>query len=200
MYATLPKNSKPSKSASKDQTRPVLTHAELRETTRIDSDAGERVADGWELVTCDSYQLARVRLSVTEEESREPLTAGPISSEALKAIEKTGSFRANSTIEPCNERGVPTGLSFARPDVGTFPNWDQLAPDVDPGAFSIGLDAELLYSLAQSLGAKQRGRCHVSLTFVTGKDGMPNALRPITVKAKGNPDASGILMPVRLDN
>lgn len=190
MYAVLPKGAKPSKSVSKDQTSPVLTHAELREHD-----------GGWELVMTDSYQLARVKLSVKGEHDGEELTAGAISTDALKAIEKTGAFYANGTVEPCNPYGVKSGLSFARTDLGKFPSWDQLEPDIAPGAFAIGLDAELLYQLAQSLGAKSSSGARVRITFVTDANGQPNPLRPMRVEAIGGSalESRGLLMPIRLD-
>lgn len=116
MYAILPDNARPSKSLSTDKTRPVLMAAELRET-----------GDGWEIVTCDSYQLACVALEVREDDG-EPLIAGPISGEALKAIEKSRAFRANGTIEPCALDGRSLGQSFAQPEVGAFPNWETVKP------------------------------------------------------------------------
>lgn len=191
-YAVLPKGAKPSKSVSKDQTRPVLTHAELRQPAD---------GTGWELVTTDSYQLARIPLSVktVDGSDGEPLTAGAISTDALKAIEKAGAFRANGSIEVCDTFGRPTGQTFTREDPGKFPQWDSLMPAEDIDEFTIGLNAEILYQLAQALGAKSRGKCHVALTFTNNPEThQPNPLRPIRVRAQDG-EACGLLMPVRVN-
>ena len=203
MYAVLPKGAKPSKSVSKDQTRPVLTHAELRQTTEIVD--GERKPTGWELIMSDSYQLARVKLSVMDADNAftPELVPGPISTDALKAIEKStaGAFTANGTVDPRNSNGAVAGPSFAREDPGRFPQWDALMPEHTGHEFAIGLDAELLYQLAQSLGAKDRGKCQVRLTFTSRDDGTPNPLRPMVVTAHGGNalEGQGLLMPVRID-
>ncbi len=124
MYAVLPKGSKPSKTVSKDQTRPILTDAELQQTQD----------GGWELLATDSYQLARIPLTVRDNDSSdEPLTPGPISTEALKAIEKTGAFRANGSVVPVDSGfGRDAGPSYpreTRDTRGQYPNVDQLMPD-----------------------------------------------------------------------
>jgi hypothetical protein len=188
MYAILPPRSKPSKSTSTDKTRAVLQHAELRET-----------ADGWELVTCDSYQLARVALETKERPGDEtPLIAGPISPDALKAIEKSRAFRANGTVEPCDPWGLATGQTFTRPDVGTFPQWDQLAPEAPAEEFLIGLDAKKLYELSQSLGAEKFIVLRVDLGADKNGQRPHSQRRPIAVgtNAGGFP---GLLMPVKFD-
>ena len=192
-YALLPKGAKPSKSVSKDQTRPVLTHAELRQSAD---------GTGWELCTTDSYQLARIPLSVKTADGLdgEPLTAGAISSDALKAIEKAGGFFANGTVQPCDELGRTTGQSFVRESPGAFPKWESLEPAPDIEEFTIGLDAEILYQLAQALGSKERGRCQVAITFTNDPNThRPNPLRPMRVRAKDG-EAHGLLMPVRVNS
>jgi len=190
MFLALPKGSKPSKSISTDATRPTLTHAELRQ-----ADTGD-----WELCATDSYQLARVALIRDDSSDITEPVAGSISADALKAIEKSGGFRATeTTIEPCDRNGLPTGATFARTDAGQFPRWDSLEPDNGAQPFSIGVDAELLFRLAQSLGSKERSGVRVKLTFVTGPDGNPNPVRPITVRPLTDNGSSGLLMPVRCD-
>jgi hypothetical protein len=195
MYALLPARAKPSKSASTDETRPILTYAELRQRN-----------DAWELVTCDSYQLARVPLQVIaepngDEPDGDPLTPGPISAAALKEIEKARSrgFRANGTVAPCNTNGVPLGQTFARPtDVGQFPAWDQLTPDPpsECDTFLLRVNAKLLYALSQSIGADHGITLRVDLG--ADKDGMrpTSQLRPIAVSANGC-EYDSLLMPIR---
>lgn len=193
MFLTLPKNSKPSKSTSGDSYRPVLQCAELREH------------DGrWELVVTDSFRLAHVRLEVHESpDGPQQISAGPISPEALKALEKTGAFYADEYVSPCDQSGQQTGQKFDRPyGQGDFPQWDNLMPDQQDGP-CIGLDAEFLYKLAESLGAKLRKdgatTNRVILRFQADSDRRINPLRPMIVTTPTTPDTVGLLMPVRTD-
>lgn len=187
MYAVIPGKAKPSKSLSTDKTRPILQHAELRETD-----------DGWELVTCDSYQMARVKLEISEDNG-EPLTPGPISMDALKAIEKSRGFTANGSVTPCDRYGTPAGPSYPRPDVGTFPQWDQLTPEapLDSDALVIGLDAKLLAALEQSLATDSYRGSHVYLRLDLSKVKDGAYLKPLAVSRNGR-DFDGLLMPVRV--
>lgn len=187
MYAVIPGKAKPSKSVSTDQTR--LQHAELRETS-----------DGWELIACDRYQIARVKLEVTDDNDGEPLTSGPISPDALKAIEKSRGFRANgSTVTPCDKHGVVAGPSYPRPDVGTFPDWDQFTPEppAEEDAYIIGLDAKLLHALSQSINTDGNTHSHVFLRvdLKPFKDGASSQRKPIMV-GRNSAEFPGLLMPV----
>lgn len=193
MYAVIPGKCKPSKSASTDRTRPILNHGELRQCK-----------DGsWELVTCDSYQLARVPLEVKDPDNAftPELTAGPITPEALKAAEKAGAFTANGTVDPVTPHGSTTGQSFTRPStdqLGQFPNWDQLKPEepFDGDEFTITLDPKLLLSLAQSLGAKKVITLRVDLKPEKDNARPSWQRRPIMCSVDGV-DFNGLLMPVR---
>jgi len=161
------------KVASRDATRPVLTHAFLR----VD---GERAT----LEACDSYKLARipVELEAGDEEGFVPV-------EALTTARKARaeSVSVNGSVD------IPGGPSFPRPELGQFPNAVQLFPDGEV-AFAVGVNAKFLHELAQGLGSET-----VRLEFVKVGD-EPSALRPIVVRPIGGdaPEADGLLMPVRL--
>ena len=170
--------------ASKEQHRPVLTNVHL------DVDKGQVVAT-------DSYMLARFPVELDEGD-----TSGPIPVDALKASRKpplklrTGedgvSIRANRNVEVV--QGEAPYLSVPRGDVDyTFPNADSLFPAV-LADFTIGLNAAKLAQLAKALGSDE-----VVLQFTAGKDGNPEALRPILVRpiSRGDDDPDGILMPIR---
>jgi hypothetical protein len=203
-YAVIPNKAKVSKSVSTDQTRPALCSAELR-----------LKGDQWVLEATDSYQLARVPLHVEKDEGPE-LTEGPIPMDALKSIEKTGAFVANGHVQAVDARnGQPAGPIFARPTraegypvpadaLGKWPDTDQLMPEYVAGdTVEIGLDAELLYRLAQALGktggtAKvRRVKVTVPLSESSGRrpNGAYQMLRPMLVEVDGS---EGLLMPIRL--
>lgn len=200
MYAVLPKKAKPSKSISKDATRPHLARAELirRETTE-DGETNER----WWLVATDSYQLVHVPLDVRESAgSPLALEEGCIPADALKEIEKAGAFRANGTIEPVDpDTGEQVGASFQRrtDEHGRFPNVDNLQPNFGETVY-VRFDASLLWAMAQSFGITPSVRPGArAIELELSADELAKAsgyCRPIIVHHAGN-DGHGLLMPVR---
>ncbi len=187
MYATLPAKAKPSKTTSKPKdARPTLENGEL---TFINNQ--------WVLSTIDSFRLVRLVLSVKDDNTTDALTPGVISQDALKAIEKSGGFRATETeIIPVTPQGVEVGLRFARNTVGKFPDTEQQLPELDGQEFTVGLNAKYLYEVAVALGAEKD---NVQLTFVSGADKLPNNQRPIVVTATGNRgENKSVLMPIRV--
>jgi hypothetical protein len=199
MYAVLPTKAKPSKSISKDETRPHLTHANL-------------VRDGdsdWTLLATDGYQLVRVPVYVMERAAGHPLEPGPIPADALKAIEKAGAFTANKQIVPVDPaNGQPVGPAFERTVEGKFPNFDMLWPVHEGRRLCLRFNASLLWSMAQSLGITTNGsvrdqtiELEVDLgqarTSADNRD-VEEYLRPIIVRRPtGDIMGDGLLMPVR---
>lgn len=188
MYLTLPNNARPSRALSTDASRPVLCAAHLRQD-----------AEGvWLLEATDSYKLVQLRLALNEPDDGPEPVAGPISTEALKAAEKAGGFRATAThIEPCGSSGMVTHTAYARPTcLGNAPDFDVLLREPDPAAFRISLDAKFLLDCAQALGTPGR-HAHVVLEFVADEQGRPARSRPMLVTT-ATVDGRAMLMPVRL--
>lgn len=189
MYATLPSKAKPSKCAAKPERgvfpRPHFGRVQLHQTPD----------GGWELLSTDSYKLARVRLEIHEEDERGPLTPGPISLDAMKAIERAGGFHANSHVVPVDKFGRDAGPTFARVDDGLpFPDCDQLMPETTGDEFTFAVSAKRLHELAEAFGQDT-----LRLTFV-GKNGLPRADRCIMVTPLvGNSCSRGLVMPLRLN-
>lgn len=197
MYAVLPKNAKPSKTASKDATRPILCRGELVNT-----------GDDWFVVTTDSYALAIVPVVVKDMANinTPALEAGPIPADALVAIEKAGAFTANGAVCPVDENGTPVAgaPSFERRDDGTFPNYVQLVPDTPRDVeLQVGFNPSLLLRLAQSLGHKEtkRGAPPVVLHLNVSSDVLEGARERGYVKAirVSHEGAGGVLMPIRVN-
>lgn len=132
-------------------------------------------------------------------------TAGYVTADALKAARKcagkleTAAFSANVVLKMLD------GQEFARPDHGRYPNMDAAIPK-DETKWSVSLDPELLYSLAQAIGAS-RG---VTLEFCgEGKAvRVKPMLNPRAETAKGAHagyapacvDALGLIMPIAQPN
>lgn len=200
MYAKLPKGAKPSRSVSKDDARPMLTSAEL-----VCIDEGEKkdpASAKWELQTTDSYQLVRLPVTVHMDEGPE-LTPGPISSDALKAIEKpgAGAFYANGSIEVLSaDFGGKLGQTFARePRAGSFPNVDQLMPDAPANELTLCFDPRKLEQVVKALGAggtSKNGR-PITITIDLANVQAGRHLRPLVIRAAHEPEAVALLMPVR---
>lgn len=177
---TLPSNVKPSKACSTDKTRPVVMNAYVRDTPR-----------GPELHATDTYMAARVPLTVEGK-----LTEGFVPSDALKHVEADRKDRSFST--PNGRVEVEGGrISYARPDFGSFPDFETLWPNGEPKEpLVLGLNAKLLYGLAQALGTD---RVKLTLDLSLSKDG--SYLRPYRVQplAGGVDGAEGLLMPIRVN-
>jgi hypothetical protein len=194
-HAALPTGAKPSKGASKDTTRPHLNRGQIVQR-------GEQ----WELHVTDSWKAAILPLSLVGEldESGPALTEGPLSVDALKLIEKTGNFRANGAVEPCDQYGRPTGVTLARVDNGDrYPNLPQLFPDAPHAddTLKLGIDAKLLLELAEAIGAKAGKHSTVVLEFDATKfteieSGGKQYLKTVVVTAKG--ERCALVMPVRV--
>lgn len=199
MIATLPKGSKPTKGASSDDTRPILCRGEL-------VDLG---ADQWVLDVTDSYKLVRIPLTLHKWEGTPALVGGPVSADALKAIEKSGAFTADAdTVSPWqNEKiggfvpadGAP---AFARDGAdceGQYPQFDKLIPDGDV-VYRCGLNAALLLELVQSVGplGKSGRGATVVFEYRAVNFGAQVNLRPVTVSVGEHCDV-GLIMPIRVD-
>lgn len=200
MIAVLPKGSKPTKGASSDETRPILCRGEL-------VDLG---ADSWVLVVTDSYKLVRIPLTLQKWDGTPELIAGPVSADALKAIEKSGAFTASvDTVEPWQRQrqGFPPmpadgAPAFARAGGdcdGQFPNVEQLMPDGEV-IYRFGFNAALLLELVQSVGTLGKSGKGAVVVFEYRARNFNDQvnLRGTTVSVGEHRDV-GLIMPVRVD-
>jgi DNA polymerase III sliding clamp (beta) subunit (PCNA family) len=188
MYAV---NGKIEKVASKDKTRPALTHVNLR----TDAD-GSR----W-LEATDSYKLIRVPArGATAEDTDGPIPAAVFTAArwaAARGLERESSIQANGSVSYELKEGG--SASMPRPDGFQFPDCARLVPEPSAVVFEVGLNAKLLLELAQGLGSDI-----VRVSFVGSDDGSPNALKPMIVRPQGGKVADaksvGVLMPVRISS
>lgn len=201
---SVPKGAKPSKVASKNQTRPVLTRGEIVER------------DGaFFLQTTDSYKLAEIPLTVEPGQGNAPV-AGPVPAEALKAIDRAGTFTANGDVTVTNKDGSAT--SFSRQGFaceGTYPDTEKLFPAPEK-VTRFGVNAKYLYELAQALGSELVELEFDAAQWERAKDSdgneLPDANNPVYMKpavvrplgmGRSNNTSSptggrGVIMPIRL--
>lgn len=165
------------KLVSTDKTRSIIASANL---------------EGDKLVVTNGRVLAAIKV---EREAGD--ADGPVTVEALKSARKSGrklgmvALKANGALVD-----TLSGTTFARPDLGSYPNWTALIPATDRKEFVIRLNADLLAALAAALGADGA----VKLRIAVNKDGTAK-MDPIKVEAlvgKGakKPENLGLLMPM----
>lgn len=180
----LPKNLLIEKACSADASRPVLNAVYF-----------QRNAEGFHkdrLIATNGSIAAIVPVLASEDDAQ-----GYITADALKASRKskTEDFTANGACK------MADGQTFPRPELGAFPNVDCVIPKEET-KFSVTLDPELLFQLAQAIGSERGVTLEIS--------GEGKAIRvkpsnnPRAKNAKGNVvgfipacmDALGLLMPV----
>lgn len=172
------------KACSGDASRPVLSSVYLE---RLENQPIQG-----RLLATNGRIAAVVPVVVTDADK-----SGYIPADALKAARKHGNaeFLANGACV------MPDGQTFARPDHGKYPNVENVIPKGET-KFSVSLDPELLYSLAQAIGS-DRG---VTLEF--SAEGHALRVRPCfnprAESAKGkvvgfspaHAEALGLIMPI----
>jgi hypothetical protein len=172
------------RAASKEASRPVLTHAYLN-------------AENGTLEATDSYRAVVIPVEVEEGD-----VSGLIPAEALKAQRKASrhapaSLRVNGDVR----LSTPDGEQSWKTGEGQFPNLRQLGP-TDLSTFRIGLNPALLLETAKALGSGES----VTLEFTLRRDKVegddtgayPDALRPMRVTVPNGGESYGILMPIRV--
>lgn len=184
----IPSGCKPWKACSKDETRPVLCHAYLRERD-----------DGWWLLATDSYIAMALKV-----EPRGDLAEGWVPRRALKAIaanrltEQVDAMSWKVTTNTGHEViRVPQliGDTTTFPDLAKFGMWEY-----EPGepATAIGMNPRLAWRLYQALGfAGTLGGAKLERTTYEAKTSGESPFR--VTGGVHFPDRIGLLMPVRLD-
>lgn len=180
-----PKAARLELAASKDDTRPHLNQVYL------DVEAVPPV-----LVATSGHVLALVPVELHPDD-----VTGPIALDALADARKAAGRGADAVCElRAPEGGTRSVDGVIRPRGGEdFPPYKRVMVDYDgqKDCVSIGLDAKLLWELAQALGCKKDDGV-VVLTFPQDT----SKIDPIQVRrdslAKGADAVRGILMPCRL--
>ena len=192
-YFTLPTRSKPSKAASSDKTRPVLTHGNVT-----------RDKDGsWFLEVTDSYCLARVPLGTVGDPPED--WAGLVSREALLAIERPGAgafgLDADRNVvvrkrdnKPGDPAGRLVGTIPATTETGSFPNLRQLIPDEPIESLRVGINPDLLRAVDAASGGGKHDPVVLRFDLATARNG-GCYLRAIYVECNG---AESVVMPIRV--
>lgn len=190
----IPDGAKPSKVASKDETRPILTQGNIRQRD------GE-----WVLEVTDSYCLSIIPLTVREG-GDSMIRAGLVSRDVLLAVEKPKcggfGFNADDTVTIYGQHSaVMATLPNAVAD-GPFPNTDWLvngcpAKNANGGLLRIGLNPQLLAAIAAAQGRKNSlYGGPVVLEVDTLAASGSRYLRPILVKVG---ESENLLMPARIN-
>jgi hypothetical protein len=180
----LPKKCKIESAASKDKTRHSIIepYLEIRES-------------GSRMIATDGRILVVVPVETTPDD-----VSGYVSADALKASRKgkqvESVIRCNGALETWD------GASYPRPDLGTYPNVDQVMPknEATHGKRKIrfSVDAALLSRLADAMGTDG-----VTLEFLADEsDGSVSDPLMVTPRSTSDRkcatiDALGVLMPMR---
>ena len=171
--------------ASRDASRPVLTHVYLN-------------AEKNRLEATNSY--AAVLVPCETEEGDE---SGLIPAEALKAQRKASKYSAASLSVNGDVRlSTPEGEQAWKKGEGRWPDFDKLMPEEYSG-FRIGINPKLLLELAQGIGSPENVVLEFALqgdkTEGEGVGYFPSPLRAVRVTTtQGTEAAHGILMPIRI--
>ena len=193
-YFTLPARSKPSKVASSDKTRPILTHGNVT-----------RDKDGsWFLEVTDSYCLTRVPLGTVGEPPED--WQGLVSRDALLAIERAGAgafgFDASRNVEVRQrdagrdrQRGRLVTTLPATTETGSFPNVRQLIPDEPSESLRVGINPDLLRAVDAASGGGKHDPVVLRFDLATIRNGDACYLRAIYVECNG---AESVVMPIRV--
>ena len=163
---------------SKGSYRPVLTQAHLDvETSR--------------LMATNGHILAVVPVDVEPGD-----VSGPVSIDAIKAARKTDKRCEQYEIKCNGSLELSDGQSFPREgEFPQYPDVDSVSRQVDkPADFTINLNAELLYKLAQAIGADKKGDYRVRLSFRDIHSDKQKTAIEVTNPAN---EAHGLLMPMR---
>ena len=165
------KTTKIYKSCDKAGNRPVLSGCFLTK------DINNRSI----LVAADGYKLAVVHVSESESDTHESII--PLEAVKLATKDNKTFIAVNGNVQVM-AMGKDTITTFDKIE-GTFPNYSLLIPKPETSEYRIGLDAKLLFELAESLGTDK-----VILTF-------HGAASPIGVKAMSGNDEDdyGLLIP-----
>lgn len=199
-YSFTTKPAKVSAAASRDYSRPALTHV------YFDSERGE-------LRATDSYIAVRMPVSPDPGD-----TTGWVSTDTLERSRKRDAGAVSLNGQATVYEVLPSGAmpepedierrriaDFPRPEPGQPAKLEQLWP-VDRDGFTVGLNASFLKRLADALGAAD-GVVH--LTFAEDSHARPDPLRAILVRTadrstergdgcSGLAAPEGLIMPVRV--
>lgn len=142
------------------------------------------------VVATDGHILAVVPVEVDEED-----TTGPISIDAIKHARK-GPKKSDATIIANGEQRIPLmGMTLARPNDGTFPDYNMCLGRVSKSGLSLSFDAGLLFELARALNRRDSKNLGVRLDLPSHCSG-GIAVTP----ADGPEGAHGVIMPMHLDS
>ena len=172
------------RAASKDASRPVLSHVYLN-------------TENGTLEATDSYRAVVVPVEVEEGDE-----SGLIPADALKAQRKASKYAAASlSVNGEIRLSTSEGEQSWRKGEGQFPNIQRITPE-ERSSFRISLNPKFLLETARALGNDEQ----VVLEFVRQSDktegedvgAFPNNLKPIRVTVPQGGDSYGILMPIRI--
>jgi hypothetical protein len=168
---------KPSKAASKDQTRPRLLSAAVVE------DGGERF-----LLATNSYILARIPV--------DPDTPKVvIAPEALKRIER-GDVHEVTDDGAITFKDLTGSVTVQPSEPAPF---ERMPVEFNEGdqTVTIGLNPELLWNLAQALGGRHHG-VRVTINVADGTTLRAMKVEPFADNGPNGKKPYGLLMPIRV--
>lgn len=151
---------------------------------------------GKRVIATDGKILATIPVEIEDGE-----ICGPVPVEAIAAARKAVTARSpEQRCEiRCNGDGsgvtVPAaGVTYDRPITGKFPDIDRVIPPIADTDRMYAIDVALLNRLAKALSTSTRDGLQVTLRIPE------DASKPARVESWSNPDAVGVIMPLRLEN
>jgi hypothetical protein len=118
---------------------------------------------------------------------------------AIQAARKIDGKRSDLDITLNGACVFSDSSTMPRPakDEGQYPDWQRVLPD-KPVTVRLGINAKLLLTLAEALGAHNN---YVTLELTAEKiegEGTPSQIGAMYVRVADKPDRFGIIMPVRV--
>lgn len=207
----LPRLVKPSKALSRDDMRPVLTGAMVREEeVPIPADrqgpSGPTTQTHLILYGTDSYVFVRIDLGAPDHDGTEENRPGPIPAVALKHMERG----VNAILD---EKEIVAGITrydrVIAEDWGqtpgdeiNFPEYDKLVPDFSKKTFRLGINPRLLMNIAEALGCGPREILYLDFDRAKFEGPEGGEVHYHTVFKVSTPrtsgQAEGLMMPVRV--
>ena len=170
--------------ASRDKSRPVLSHVYLN-------------TEKGRLEATNSFAAAMIPCEVEDGDE-----SGLIPSDALKAQRKASRYYRSLSVNGDIRLSTSEGEQSWKKGEGQWPDFDRLTPEEFSG-FRVSLNPKLLLELAQALGDPEKVVIEFALqgdkTEGEGVGFFPNNMRAMRITVpSGAEESYGILMPIRI--
>mgnify|MGYP001590176877 FL=1 len=176
----IPNNCKPEKAVSGDVSRRSITEPYLDKTD-----------NGSFLVSTDCTILSALKVETDSND-----TSGYVTKEAITEARKLKNPAWQGVISANGNLGLGDGRTYPRPDLGTFPSWQEVVPK-ERKEIKLKFNLQALVNLAEALGYDKKnsfGSIIINIPVDDTGEIQPAAWR---VETESMPLGSiGLLMPI----